>query len=122
MGNILIVDDDPMNLKVAKFILESGGHQTNTVSSASECFDFLMKNTVDLILLDIEMPVLNGIKTLEYLREQERYRNIPVVFLTAEADVETVTEAARLGAQGYVKKPFLPKDLLDRVEQVMIKS
>ena len=122
MGNILIVDDDPMNLKVAKFILESGGHQTNTVSSASECFDFLMKNTVDLILLDIEMPVLNGIKTLEYLREQERYRNIPVVFLTAEADVETVTEAARLGAQGYVKKPFLPKDLLDRVEQAMIKS
>lgn len=122
MGNILIVDDDPMNLKVAKFILESGGHQTNTASSASECFDFLMKNTVDLILLDIEMPVLNGIKTLEYLREQERYRNIPVVFLTAEADVETVTEAARLGAQGYVKKPFLPNDLLDRVEQAMIKS
>ena len=60
-----------------------------------------------------------AIKTLEYMRSHEKFKEIPVMFLTADADIETVKEAARLGAKGYVKKPFLPHDLLERVGQVI---
>ena len=119
MRRILIVDDDSMNLKVAKVILESNGYKTITAISAAECLETLKEEMVDLVLLDIEMPIMNGIKTLEYMRSHEKFKEIPVMFLTADADIETVKEAARLGAKGYVKKPFLPHDLLERVGQVI---
>lgn len=119
MVKILVVDDDEMNLKVAKVILEQRGYWVKTVSSATECLKVLKNEEINLVLLDVEMPIMNGIKTLEYMRSHEDFKEIPVIFLTADADIETVTEAARLGAEGYVKKPFLPQDLLGRVEQVI---
>lgn len=119
MKRILVVDDDNMNLKMAKFMLEQKGYTVITATSGMECLTTLMNESVDLILLDVEMPIMSGIKTLEHIREQEEFSQIPVMFLTADANEETVKSAARLGAVGYVKKPYMPDDFLERVAKLL---
>lgn len=116
---IMVVDDDEMNLKMAEFILKQKSYMVIKVSSGMECLTQIKKDIVDLILLDIEMPILNGMSTLEKLRETKEGKDVPVIFLTADADSDTVLKAAQLGAVDYIKKPFLPQDLLERVEKVL---
>ena len=120
MKTILVVDDDEMNLKMAKFILEQNKYGVITVNSGMDCLKVLNeKKDIDLILLDVEMPMMNGIKTLEHIREQEEFTNIPVMFLTADATEDTVIAAGKLEAAGYVKKPYMPQDFLERVENIL---
>ncbi|MGN1085231.1 MAG: response regulator, partial [Lachnospiraceae bacterium] len=90
-----------------------------TASSGMECLTMLKSRFVDLILLDVEMPIMNGIRTLEHIREQREWSSIPVMFLTADASEETVIAAGRLDAAGYVKKPYMPQDFLERVEKIL---
>ena len=97
---ILVVDDDAMNLKVARFVLEQKGYNVMTVSSGAE------------------MPGMNGMKTLEHIRETREYRKIPVMFLTADASKDTVISAGKLDVAGYVKKPYDPQELLERIKKI----
>ena len=76
----------------------------------------LKTEKADLILLDIEMPEMNGLETFKYLMLD--YIDIPVVFLTASENPEDEMEAVGLGAADYVKKPFMPQDLINRVGKV----
>ncbi|MBD5543689.1 MAG: response regulator [Lachnospiraceae bacterium] len=117
--HILVVDDDAMNVRMAEFILKQQQYQVLKASSGMECLEVLKDQPVDLVLLDIEMPEMNGMQTLERIREEERFLKIPVMFLTASTELEDMENAQRLGAAGYVKKPFLPQELLDRVEKVI---
>lgn len=119
MKTILVVDDDEMNLKMARFLLEQKGYIVVTAVSGMECLTILRSKSVDLILLDIEMPVMNGIKTLEHIREEKKFMKIPVMFLTADASEDTVMKAGRIGVAGYVKKPYMPQDFLERVEKII---
>lgn len=116
---ILVVDDDTMNLRMAEFILEREGYIVCKVESGMECLNYLKDNRPDLILLDIEMPIMSGIKTLEIIKENPELAKIPVMFLTAAADTETVMEASNLGVIDYVKKPFLPEELTVRVKRAV---
>lgn len=119
MKRVLVVDDDEMNLKVARFILEQNGYAVITASSGMECLSILKNIFVDLILLDVEMPIMSGIRTLENIRRQEELNSIPVMFLTADAYTDTVMAAGRLNVAGYIKKPYLFDDFLERVEKVV---
>ena len=119
MKTILVVDDDEMNLKMARFLLEQKGYIVLTAVSGMECLTILRSKSVDLILLDIEMPVMNGIKTLEKIRKQEKLINIPVMFLTADANEDTVIKAGMLSVAGYVKKPYMPREFLERVGRII---
>lgn len=116
---ILVVDDDAMNLKMAEFILAQKNYNVVKVESGMECLLYLKDNQPDLILLDVEMPIMNGMRTLEVIRDNKELSEIPVIFLTALAEAETVMEAAKLGATGYVTKPFMPQELLERVEKAI---
>lgn len=117
--HILVVDDDAMNVRMAEFILKQQQYQVLKASSGMECLEVLKNQPVDLVLLDIEMPGMNGMQTLEQIRGEERFLKIPVMFLTASTELEDMENAQKLGAAGYVKKPFLPQELLDRVEKVI---
>ena len=99
MKTILVVDDDEMNLKMAEYILQQDGYHVVKNTSGMECLEHLKYETPDLILLDVEMPVMSGIQTLEIIRANEVYKNLPVMFLTASADMDTVAEASRLGRE-----------------------
>ena len=122
LRTIWVVDDDTMNLKMAEFILKQQQYNVVLLESGLDCLQMLNHEQPDLILLDIQMPLMNGIKTLEHIREKEETKDIPVVFLTASADTETVIEAGRLGVVDYVVKPFMPQELLSRVEKVFTKG
>ena len=117
---VLVVDDDDMNLKMAEFILKKETkYNVLLASSGLQCIDLLQQQPVDLILLDIKMPVMDGIKTLELIRKREDLKKIPVIFLTASSDRETVLKAGLMRVSDYIKKPFMPKDLVERVEKVL---
>lgn len=117
---ILIVDDDFMNLTMAQTILEMKIQaEYLTADSGQACLKILQERQgkVDLILLDIAMPGMDGIQTLSLIRQRPNWKNISVIFLTAAADKNTIVRAAQLKVKDYVKKPFTPEELISRVEK-----
>ena len=105
-------------LQMAEFILKKDTqYKILKANSGMQCIRTLQggEENIDLILLDIQMPGMDGIKTMELIQKHDYWKNIPVIFLTASSDRDTVMKAGKLGAAGYVKKPFEPKDLLQRV-------
>lgn len=115
---ILVIDDDSMNLKVAEFILsKKGGYEVLRAESGEDGIKILDENSVDLVLLDIEMPGMNGIATLKEIRKNDTYGEIPVMFLSASSDEPA--EAAQLHTLGLITKPFLPTELIEQVEKVI---
>ncbi len=112
---ILVVDDDTMNLMRTRMILEKH-YDVLLADSGEEALERLKREKVDLVLLDIEMPNMNGIETFERMKE-ECSLEIPVIFLTASGEKGNVLNAIKLGAVNYLKKPFLPQELLKRVAQ-----
>ena len=110
---ILVVDDDAMNLRRTKMILEKQQYGVILAESGEKALQKLAGEKIDLVLLDIEMPGMNGIETFEHMKG--KYDDIPVIFLTASGYEDDVMSAIRLGAVNYLKKPFLPQDLLDRI-------
>lgn len=119
MKTILVVDDDEMILKMAEFILKQDGYEVARATSGMSCLEQLKYIKPDLVLLDIEMPIMSGIQTLEIIKSNEEFKNIPIMFVTGSADPETVVAASKLGAVDYVIKPFMPQDLLDRVKKIL---
>lgn len=117
---VLVVDDDEMNLKMAEFILKKDTDlEVMLTDTGMKCIDILQNNKIDLILLDIQMPIMNGFKTLELIRKRDDMKDIPVIFLTASSDKDTVIRAGMMGVTDYIKKPFMPKDLVERVEKAL---
>jgi two-component system chemotaxis response regulator CheY len=74
---------------------------------------------VDAVITDINMPVMNGIEMIREMQKDELYREIPVIVVTTEANRERIEEAARLGAKGFLKKPFLPEELKRVLQSVL---
>lgn len=111
---ILVVDDDKMNLRRTSLILEKQ-YDVLLTESGREALEKLKVETVDLILLDIAMPGMSGIETFGRIKEMGL--EIPVIFLTASGHEDNVMTAIRMGAANYIKKPFMPKRLLERVEK-----
>ena len=117
---ILIVDDDVMNRTMAQMILEMKVQaEYLTADSGQACINVLnqRQGKVDLILLDIAMPGMDGIQTLTRIRQHPEWKNIHVIFLTAAADKTTIVRAAQLKVKDYVKTPFTPDELISRVEK-----
>ncbi|MBQ8699358.1 MAG: response regulator [Schwartzia sp.] len=122
MQRILVVDDDDMNLKMAEFILKKDMKEIEVLlaDTGMKAIDILQREKVDLVLLDFQMPVMNGLKTLELIRKREDLKDIPVIFLTASSDRDTVVKAGLMGVADYIKKPFMPKDLVERVNKALL--
>lgn len=116
---ILVVDDDAMNLRMAEFILTKQGYEVKKADSGRECLTILQDEPMDLLLLDVEMPEMNGMQTLRKLRQDNIQPQLPVMFLSASMDEETVAYAEKLGCVDFIKKPFLPPDLLERVAKTL---
>lgn len=119
---VMVVDDDKITIRMCEFILKKHNYEVVTALSGKRCLEYLRNEDnppVDCIVLDIEMPLLNGYNTLSSIRQSEKLKNIPVMFLTASATQETVREAIRLGVTSYLRKPFLPKDLAAKVEGLL---
>jgi DNA-binding response OmpR family regulator len=112
---VIVVDDNPSNLIAAKNVL-SEKYTVFTAPSAGKLFNILKEINPALILLDIDMPITDGYRTLELLKKNKNTTNIPVIFLTGKYDVPSELEGLKLGAVDYITKPFVPELLLKRVE------
>ena len=97
-------------------ILQQNGFEIHSAKSGLDAITFLRRREeVDLIILDLEMPMMHGMKLLEKIRRDKMFAHIPVILLTSSADTNTVVEACRLEVSDYIKKPFVPEQLLERV-------
>ncbi|MCL1947230.1 MAG: response regulator [Chitinivibrionia bacterium] len=115
MKTIFAVDDQDFNLTVIATMLEEQ-YRVLTASSAEKMFTLLKKITPDLILLDIEMPEINGFDALKQLKANEFYSDIPVVFLTGRTDELTESQGFELGAIDFITKPFSKMVLMNRIQ------
>lgn len=116
VNTVLVIDDDEINLVVAKVVLERTWQcQVITVTNALEGIAIMQRQPITVVLLDIEMPDIDGFETLAEIRKDPRLRNIPVIMLTAAADRDTVARVMQQGVEGYIRKPFLPEKLAEQV-------
>ncbi len=113
--HILVIDDVPANLKYAEQLLEEKYRLTLAISGA-QALKYLTKNEPDLILLDLNMPEMDGCTVLTKLKENPVTENIPVIILTSEVDVSTELKCLALGAVDFIRKPFVTEIMLSRIE------
>ena len=115
---ILVVDDDFMNLRVVEHILKNEFEVTG-VNSGEECLSYIQETVPDMILLDLYMPDMNGFEVLERMKSDDRYKDIPVIFLTADDDKQTEVKGFQAGALDFVTKPFIAEIVRQRVNRLM---
>lgn len=120
--NVLIVDDSFSMRSVIKKVLSlSGFHmdQCYEAGNGREGIAVLEEEWVDVIISDINMPVMNGLEMLKQLKEHPDYQNIPVIVISTEGSDDRINEAFSNGAKGFIKKPFLPEDLKKILHDVL---
>ncbi|EJS03373.1 fused response regulator/phosphatase [Bacillus cereus] len=121
--SILIVDDNPVNIFVIEKILKQAGYQDLvSLNSAQELFEYIQfgedssrYNKIDLILLDIMMPEIDGLEVCRRLQKEEKFKDIPIIFVTALEDANKLAEALDMGAMDYITKPINKVELLARM-------
>lgn len=118
MKKILAVDDSAMNLKLVENMIKHE-YQIELISSGEAALSYLENNSVDLILLDLIMPEMDGLETYDRLRKLDNGRNVPVIFLTADTDTESEIACLKKGASDFVRKPFMPEVMRNRIHRVL---
>ena len=112
--NILLVDDVKINLEILKKILFN--YNILCAVNGKDALDIVKSNSIDLILLDIMMPELNGYEVCQILQKNEKTKNIPVIFVTAKTDEESIAKGYTIGARDYVTKPYKKLELLAKIK------
>ncbi len=116
MPTILIIDDDAEMTGLLSEFLTDHKYSVQIYHNPLEALEFLQKNSVDLILLDIMMPEMDGLNVLRKIRE---HSEVPVMMLTAKGDVSDKVVGLELGADDYLPKPFEPQELIARVQSIL---
>ena len=121
-GTVLIVDDSSVMRKIVMRALVQAGLEFSSVLEAadgSEALAHVSARPVDLILTDISMPVMDGLEFLRQMRERQLAVGVPVVMITTEGSEQHVLAAIEMGARGYIRKPFTPEQVKQRVLPLM---
>lgn len=116
---MLVVDDEPRYLKLVRYNLESAGYEVVTAAQGEEAVSLAAGKGLELILLDIRMPGMDGYEVCAKIRE---FSAVPIIMLTAMGEERDKVKGLRLGADDYVSKPFGAEELLARVEAVLRRS
>ena len=119
MTKILVVDDEPRYLRLLEANLLTEGYDVLTASDGLQAIDTFSSNPVELILLDVMMPRLDGFATCQRIRQ---YSNVPIIILTAKGEEQDRVKGLDLGADDYLVKPFSATELLARVRAVLRRS
>jgi DNA-binding response OmpR family regulator len=120
VGKILVIEDEIHIQRLIKLVLERQGHVVDLAENGEEglkklagCVDY------SLVLLDILLPGVDGLQVLASIKKSEKTKNIPVVILTALAQENVVLQGIKLGAKDYIRKPFHPTELTERVSKII---
>ena len=112
MYRVLICDDQPDIVNALKIYLKPEGYELLTAANGKEAIELVQDHKIDLILMDIMMPVMDGIEATDKIRE---FSNVPIILLTAKSETEDVVLGLNVGADDYITKPFVPVEVLARV-------
>lgn len=116
LKKILLVDDNP---KYLEDVLPYYGYETTCVTDGKQALEFLNKNTTDIVLLDVMMPIMNGWETLKEIRKNPKTKDLPVIMVTAVNEDQKMISGLKIGADDYIVKPFILPNLLARIEAVL---
>ena len=116
---VLIADDDEDILALVRATIERSGHEVMAVGDGAAALSAMAERRPDLAVLDIAMPELDGLEVLRRLRADDEMRDLPVILLTAQAQAADVERGFATGASAYVRKPFSPRDLATRVDDLL---
>jgi two-component system response regulator MtrA len=119
---VLVADDDVDILALVTTVLERSGHEVIAVQDGAEALASLLADQPDLMVLDISMPKVDGLEVLRRVRADDATRGLPVILLSAQAQESDVKLGYEAGASAYVKKPFSPRDLAERVDALLPQS
>ena len=121
-ARILVIDDDPFFRGLLRVHLFQAGYEVQVAEDAVEGGKALLHPDFDLVLCDINMPYLSGLELVSLLRASEETASIPVIFASSHRDTKTLLQAEKLGAAGYLTKPFQSEQLLETVERCLRES
>lgn len=116
---VLVADDDPDLLSVTRSVLEFAGFKVDTADDGKDALKQIKKRTYDLLILDMMMPKLGGIKLFQMLKKSKRYSKIPVLFISGYPDRIELNEQMRemvKRADGYITKPLKTKEFIEKVK------
>lgn len=119
MKKILVVDDDPIFRHLLKELLQENGYLVDTAKDGREAFEKLKKEKYDLVILDVNMPNMNGFEALSKIREDEEIFDIPVIMLTVKSMVKDQIKGFEHGADEYLSKPFENEVLLAKIKNLL---
>ncbi|MDD2717523.1 MAG: response regulator [Candidatus Wallbacteria bacterium] len=120
--NILVVDDEPDILKLISVNLELEGFKVFTAKNGYEGIELVKTEKIDLVILDVMMPDINGYQICQYLKEDDKFKDIPVIILTAKVRKSDQFWSKKIGASLYLTKPFEPMYLVEKVREVLAAS
>jgi two-component system, sensor histidine kinase ChiS len=119
---ILCVDDEPANLKLLENILVPRGYEVVSVASGEDALQKVKTRTIDLILLDLMLPGMDGLQVSRKIKENKKYRNIPIIMLTAHTGVESYIKSLSNEVFAYLQKPFETDELVRIVRAALGQS
>lgn len=119
MSRVLIADDEPHIRKLVSFTLANHGHEVLEATDGGEAVEMVTTEHPDLVLLDVMMPVMTGYDALRRIKADPLTADIPVIMLSAKSQRAEVAEGLDCGAREYICKPFTPKDLVQRVGEIL---
>jgi two-component system, chemotaxis family, chemotaxis protein CheY len=119
MARILAVDDSATMRQMVDATLTSAGHQVSQAADGREALEIAERGAFDLVITDVNMPVMDGLTLVKQLRGLPAYRGVPILVLTTEATTERKLEGKAAGATGWLVKPFNPERLLDTIAKVL---
>ena len=120
-GKVLVVEDNPVNQKLAAFILKKWGIQFDMASNGLIACNMLKDHVYDLVLMDIQMPEMDGLDATAMIREKERSsgKHVPIIAMTAHAMVGDKERCLAAGMDGYVSKPLRSQELFELMEKIL---
>ena len=116
---VLIVEDNQLNMKLFHDLLEAHGYQTVGTRNGIEALDLARKHKPDLILMDIQLPVLDGYEAARRIKAEPTLRNVPIIAVTSYALAGDEAKARAAGCDAYISKPFSPRQLLAKVRELL---
>jgi len=120
-NRILVVEDDSNIEQLVSFKLKNSGFEVHTANNGMKALEFLKDNTVDLIITDMMMPVMDGKELVLQLKRDPRLKSIPTIMLTSRSLEKEIVDAFSIGVDDYVKKPFSPQELVARIKTVLMR-
>lgn len=116
---ILVVDDESHMVRLVQFNIEKAGYCVITASNGREALEILEKENVDLIIVDMMMPEIDGLELCKHLKEHPKWKTYPVIMLTAKAQLTDKLSSKEVGVKTYITKPFNIKELVTAIEETL---